>query len=278
MDDGLTLGELRECAERFRERWSPGRVRGFLVAGSGLEVAAPGFDAAEVIDLFEALPLPRYQLEGHHHTVTVWRRGEESVLVFNGRLHLYQGYRPAQVVAPVRLAALLGAEVMIATNATGGIDPRLEPGSLVVVTDHLNLQGANPLVGSWGREPELSFPDMTQAYDPGLRHVALDAAREAGFDVHEGIYAAMLGPSFETPAEIRMLATLGASVVGMSTVPEVIAARQLDVRVVVLSLVSNAAAGIAGQPLTHGEVLETGRAAAGKLRMLLADMCREVFD
>ena len=223
------------------------------------------------------LPFPMHHLEGHNHTLTLWRRGDETLLVMNGRLHLYQGYRPEEVVAPVRLAALMGAGTMIATNATGALDPAIEPGSLVVIGDHLNLQGSNPLVGAWGRELGPQFPDMTDAYDPGLRRLALEEAAAAGFQVSEGVYAGVLGPSFETPAEVRMLRRLGGSVVGMSTVPEVIAARHMGMRVLVLSLASNPAAGLSSTPLSHEEVLAAGAEAAQRLRELMGRLVVRMF-
>jgi purine-nucleoside phosphorylase len=175
------------------------------------------------------------------------------------------------------LAALLGAEAMVATNATGGLDPALVPGSLVVVSDHLNLQGSNPLVGEWGRAMGPQFPDMSEAYDPALRRLALEAAREVGFAAREGVYVGLLGPSFETPAEIRMFQTFGGTVVGMSTVPEVIAARHMGVKVLVMSLVANPAAGLVERSLTHEEVLEEGRKAADKLRRLLGLVVERAF-
>lgn len=277
MNATMSPDDLRRAAEAFRERHRPGRVRGLLVAGSGLRLEIPGWQPAEVIDLAEVFPFPLHSLMGHSQTMTLWRRGEDSLLVMNGRFHLYQGYRPEEVVAPVRLAALLGAEVMIATNATGALDPDIAPGSLVLVTDHLNLQGANPLVGEWGRELGPQFPDMSAAYDPELRETARGAAAEAGFAVHEGVYAAVLGPSFETPAEVRMLRALGGAVVGMSTVPEVIAARHMGLRVLVLSFAANPAAGLVDRPLTHEEVLEEGERAKPKLARMMGLLVERVF-
>jgi purine-nucleoside phosphorylase len=198
-------------------------------------------------------------------------------MVMNGRFHLYQGYRPEEVVAPVRLAGLLGAEVMLATNATGALDPAIGAGSLVVISDHLNLQGSNPLVGHWGLEFGRQFPDMTEAYDRELRLLALAAADEAGFAVREGVYAAVLGPSFETPAEVRMLRDLGGTVVGMSTVPEVIAARQMGLKVLVASLAANPGAGLVDRPLTHEEVLEQGAKAADRLANLIGLLVERIF-
>jgi len=179
MNSRLTPDGMRRVAEAFRERYRPGHVRGLLVAGSGLSLEVPGWEAAEEIDLSDVLPFPLHTLMGHRQTVTLWRRGDETLMVVNGRFHLYQGYRPEEVVAPVRLAGLLGVEVMIAINATGALVPGIEAGSLVIITDHLNLQGANPLVGEWGREFGPQFPDMSEVYDSELRRAAWPAAEEA---------------------------------------------------------------------------------------------------
>jgi purine-nucleoside phosphorylase len=214
---------------------------------------------------------------GHRQTMTLWRRRDESLMVLNGRFHLYQGYRPEEIVAPVRLAGLVGAEVMIATNASGSLEPSIGPGSIVIVSDHINLQGSNPLVGEWGKEFGPQFPDMSEAYDSELRELAHAAAVEAGFAVAEGVYVALLGPSFETPAEIRMLRSLGGTVVGMSTVPEVIAARHMGMKAVVMSFAANPAAGLVDRPLTHTEVLEEGEKASAKLARLIGLLVERIF-
>jgi purine-nucleoside phosphorylase len=273
----LTPDGLREIAESFRERHRTRMLRALMVAGSGIRLELPGWQAGEEIALAEVFPFRLHELVGHRQSMTLWRRGPETILAMNGRLHLYQGYSRAEVVAPVRLAGLLGAGLMLATNATGALDPAIPPGSLVVVSDHINLQGSNPLVGEWGEAFGLRFPDMSEAYDPELRRLAVAAAAEAGFAVREGVYAAVLGPSFETPAEVRMLGRLGGTVVGMSTVPEVIAARHLGMKVLVISLATNPGAGLIDRPLSHEEVLEVGAAAADNLRTLLGLIVKRVF-
>jgi purine-nucleoside phosphorylase len=273
----LTPESLRVAADAARERYRTGHVRGLLVAGSGLRLEVPGWRRTDDIGLGELLPLEMHELMGHSHTVSLWRRGDETLMVMNGRLHMYQGYEAWEVVAPVRLAALLGAEVMLATNATGALDPAIPAGSMVLITDHLNLQGRNPLIGEWGRELGPQFPDLSDAYDAELRRMAREAAVEAGFRVFDGVYAGVLGPSFETPAEVRMLRALGGSVVGMSTVPEVIAARHHGMRVAVLSLAANPAAGLVDRPLSHTEVLEEGEKAAAKLATLIGLLVGKVF-
>ncbi len=269
---------LTQIAASFGERYRTGTVRALLVAGSGLTLHVPGWEATEEVELAAVFPFELHELMGHRQTVTLWRRGAETILALNGRFHLYQGYTPEQVVAPVRLAGLLGAEVMIATNATGALDPELSAGSLVVVSDHINLQGSNPLVGEWGLGFGPQFPDMSEAYDSELRRLAVQAAEESGFEVREGVYAAVLGPSFETPAEVRMLGLMGGTVVGMSTVPEVIAARQMGLKVLVISLATNPGAGLVDRPLTHLEVLEAGEAAKDNLKRLLGLLVQRIFQ
>ena len=269
MSAELTPAGLREVADRFRERYRPGAVRALLVAGTGLNLDVPGWQAGDEIALAEVLPFRLHELTGHRQTMTLWRRGEETILVMNGRLHLYQGYSPAEVVAPVRLAGLLGAELMLATNASGALDPAIPPGSLVVVSDHINLQGSNPLVGEWGEAFGVRFPDMSETYDPELRRLAVEAAGAAGFTVREGVYIAVLGPSFETPAEVRMLGRLGGAVVGMSTVPEVIVAVHCGLRVVGFSVVTDLCFPDSLQPARLEEIIAHANAAEPKLRTLV---------
>jgi purine-nucleoside phosphorylase len=269
---------LEEAAARFAERHSPGAVRAALVAGSGITLGLGDWRRDAPVPYAEIFPFAIHALPGHTPTATLWRRGADSVLAFDGRFHLYQGYTPYEAAAIPRLAALLGASAFIATNASGALDADIAPGSLVVIRDHINLQGANPLVGDWGRWRPPLFPDMTSAYDEGLRRAALRHAEAAGFAAREGVYVAVLGPSYETPAEVRMLASLGAAVVGMSTVQEVVAAVHCGMRVAVLSLASNPAAGLAGRPLTHEEVLEAGEAARDKLGVLLQRLVDDVVS
>ena len=265
----FTPAMLEESARTFAGRHRPGRLRAALVAGSGITLQPDGWERVADVPFVEIFPFPIPALLGHTPTLSVWRRGGDGLLVFNGRFHLYQGHTTYEVAAIPRLAGLLGAPVYIATNASGAMDADLVPGTLVVIRDHINLQGVNPLVGEWLLWRKPLFPDMTHAYDPALRALALHHAAAAGFTVREGVYAGVLGPSYETPAEIEMLRRAGGTVVGMSTVQEVVAARHMGMRVLVLSLATNPAAGITGQPLTHEEVIEAGEAAKGKLRLLL---------
>jgi purine-nucleoside phosphorylase len=196
------------------------------------------------------------------HVEGIW------VLFQAGRFHFYEGHDPAVVVAPVRLAARLGAQTVILTNAAGSVKPELEPGSIMLLEDHLNLMSRSPLSGPV-EEGEERFPDMSAPYDAGLQDLATELAGERGIPLSRGVYAAILGPSYETPAEVRFLRGAGADAVGMSTVPEAIAARALGMRILAFSLITNHAAGMATEPLHHEEVLEMGRVAGGRLRELI---------
>jgi purine-nucleoside phosphorylase len=240
-----------------------------LALGSGLGDAVPSLRRVRSIPLAAIPRFPRPSVTGHGGALHLGFWGEVPVAVLAGRVHLYEGYRPAEVVFPVRVLALAGIRSFIATCAAGGIALYATPGSLMVFSDHLNFQGANPLAGfhdqRWGER----FVDMTQAYDPRLRLCALKAARALRLKCFEGVYASLLGPTYETPAEIRALKTLGADAVGMSTVPEVIAARQMGVRTLALAVITNRAAGLGRNRLSHTEVLQTGQAASRNLGRLI---------
>jgi purine-nucleoside phosphorylase len=194
------------------------------------------------------------------------------VVVMRGRAHLYEGHAPATVVFGVRVLGRLGIGSLVLTNACGAIDPTVEPGRLVAISDHLNLQGTSPLVGPNDDALGPRFPDMSDAYDSEYRRLAHEAGARLGVELGEGVYAAWLGPAFETPAEIRMMRTLGADLVGMSTVPEVLAARHMGIRCLALSCVTNAAAGVRPEPIDHERVLEVGARASGDLIALLREV------
>lgn len=265
---------LEQALEGWHARGWPS-PRALVVSGSGLAV-----DLGEPIcgpePLASLLPFPAHGIEGHPLALEVLEPlAGHPVLYQRGRLHAYQGYSPNQTVFSVRLAALLGARTLVMTNASGGLRPHHRPGDLVLVTDHLNLTGSNPLRGEPPPEWGPRFPDMGAAYDPPLQRLARRVADELGIALGEGVYAGLSGPSYETPAEVAMLRTLGADLAGMSTVLEVIAARHLGVRCLVVSLVSNPAAGVTGEPLDHREVLEAGRAAARDVARLLGTLLRE---
>lgn len=243
-----------------------------VVLGSGLGRFADAVEDAVEIRYDEIPGWPVSTAVGHAGVLVVGTFGGVTVAVLKGRAHLYEGHPAAKVVFGVRVLGRLGVESLVLTNACGAIDPTVTPGTLVAVSDHLNLQGTSPLVGPNDEALGPRFPDMTDAYDPAYRAVARDAAARLGVTLGEGVYAAWLGPAFETPAEIRMMRALGADLVGMSTVPEVLAARHMGIRCLALSCVTNAAAGTVGEPIDHERVLEVGARAAGDLVALLREV------
>ncbi|MBM3724283.1 MAG: purine-nucleoside phosphorylase [Acidobacteria bacterium] len=230
-----------------------------VVLGSGLGGFAQELEEAHAIPYASIPDWPQSTAVGHEGKLVFGTLSGVPLVVMAGRFHLYEGYTPQQAVAGVRAMHALGVRTAIFTNAAGGINAGFARGALVAISDHINLQGANPLAGPNDDRLGPRFPDMTDAYTAELRAIALDTARELGITLHEGIYAAMLGPSYETPAEIRFLRTIGADLVGMSTVPEVIQANHLGLRVLAISCVTNMAAGLSGEKINHEEVLETGR-------------------
>lgn len=244
-----------------------------LVLGSGLGQLADAVIDPVVVPFVELPGWPATSVVGHAGRYVAGRIGERSVLLQAGRFHLYEGHAPEVVAAPVRVAAALGVDTIVLTNAAGGVDPSLEPGDLVLIEDHINLMFRSPLVGAV-RRGDVRFPDMSEPYDRELRALARDAAGRAGVPLRRGVYAAMLGPSFETAAEVRMLGTLGAHVVGMSTVPEVIAARARGLRCVAFSAVTNKGTGLAAEPQSHEEVMEVGRRAGAALVRILEELLR----
>ena len=254
---------------RYREAgWASPDV--LLVSGSGLAVDL-GAPLAGPAPMGDFLPFPVRGIEGHPLSWTLLEpvRGRR-VLYQRGRLHAYQGFDLHQVVLTIRMAARLGAKTLVMTNAAGGLLPEHRPGDLVAITDHINLTGLNPLWGlslppDWGP----TFPDMSRAYDPDLRRLLYDKAADLGIELQDGVYGGVAGPSYETPAEVRMLRSLGAHVAGMSTVLEVIAARHMGMRCLVLSLVTNPGAGVTDAPLDHEEVLTAGKAAGENVTRLL---------
>jgi purine-nucleoside phosphorylase len=240
-----------------------------LVLGSGLGAFADELASPTRIPYAKIPAFPRSTVAGHAGQLVIGKLGDVPVAVMQGRVHLYEGYSPQEVAFPIRVLGRLGIRSVILTNAAGAINRDYSQGALVAIRDHINLQGANPLMGPNDERFGIRFPDMSQAYAPEYRAIAQREAKRIGISLHEGIYAALRGPSFETPAEIRFLKTVGADLVGMSTVLEVIAARHMDIRVLGISCVTNMAAGILDQPLTHAEVMETGERVKGQFIALL---------
>jgi purine-nucleoside phosphorylase len=240
-----------------------------IVLGSGLGAFADRLQDPVSIDYNRIPHFPIPSVAGHRGRLVVGRSGKSSVAVLQGRFHYYEGHDLATVTLPIRVLRRLGVETVILTAATGGIAANLAPGSLVCVSDHLNLIGLNPLRGPNDDRLGGRFPDLSEVYSRRLRGAAHEEADRLGVPLHSGVYAAMAGPSYETPAEIRMLRTLGADVVGMSTVPEAIVARHEGMNVLAIAVVSNFAAGISDQPISHEEVVAAGKAVGPKLAALL---------
>jgi purine-nucleoside phosphorylase len=240
-----------------------------VVLGSGLNELADRLPAGVTIP-YERIPhFPRPTVAGHHGRAIAGRLHGLPVLMLQGRFHYYEGHDLETVTFPIRVMQRLGVSALILTAATGGIRGDLRPGDLVVLSDHLNLLGVNPLRGLNDERLGTRFPDMTGVYSARLRETAREEAERLGIRLAEGVYGCVSGPCYETPAEIRMMRTLGADVIGMSTVPEAIVARHAGIEVLGIALVSNAAAGVLGTPITHEEVLEAGRRAAPMLAALI---------
>lgn len=265
----MTQRNLVEVAvESLRPRWKHSPAVG-VVLGSGLGEFANELDDAVTIPYEEIPHWPASTAVGHAGRLVAGLINGTPVIVLSGRAHLYEGYTPQQATFATRVLRELGAHSMVFTNAAGGINLSYSQGALVALSDHINLQGSNPLTGpnddQWGPR----FPDMSEAYSLAYRSIARQAAQQLGFILPEGVYAALAGPNYETPAEIRFLRTIGADLVGMSTVPEVIVANHMGMRVLAISCVTNMAAGVLDQKIDHEEVLETGRQVRSRFTALL---------
>lgn len=260
--------ELEEAARAVSSIVSTRPVLG-VVLGSGLGAFADSLTDVHRIPFASIPHFPEARVSGHAGNLCFGRAGSVDVACLQGRVHAYEGHPIERVVFGVRLLASLGCRAVLLTNAAGGIRDDLDGGALMLIADHLNLTGSNPLVGP-PSPGGVRFPDMTEAYDARLRALAHDAARELAIDLKEGVYAGLLGPSYETPAEIRMLRVLGADAVGMSTVLETIALRELGVRVGAVSVITNRAAGLAGRPLDHAEVELTAQRVRSAFIVFLA--------
>ncbi|MGA8619564.1 MAG: purine-nucleoside phosphorylase [Candidatus Sulfotelmatobacter sp.] len=255
MTDQFTLAET--AAQSVLQR-TPLHPRIGLVLGSGLGSFADSLTDASRIPFHEIPAFPRSTAIGHAGQMVIGNAGTVPVAVMQGRVHLYEGYSAQEVAFPTRVFGRMGIRALILTNAAGGINLTYKQGALVLIRDHINLHGTNPLAGPNDDRFGVRFPDMTHPYEKSYRELAREEAAKVGMTLHEGVYAALLGPSYETPAEIKYLRTIGADLVGMSTVLEVIAARHMGVNVLAISCVTNMAAGILDQPLSHQEVMETG--------------------
>jgi purine-nucleoside phosphorylase len=266
------FAEAEEAAAFVRGRTKLRPMLG-LVLGSGLGAFADTLGGAVHIPFAQIPHFPAATAIGHKGEMVVGTAGDVPVAVMNGRVHYYEGYTPAQVVFPIRVLGRLGIKTLVMTNAAGSVNVNYKPGELMIVTDHVNYMGINPLIGPNDERFGPRFFDMSDAYDPKLQEIAERACSKVGMVVRRGVYIAFNGPSYETPAEIKASRTLGADAVGMSTVPEVIAARHMGIRVLAISCITNMAAGVIKKKLHHLEVLEV----AAKVKSGLLDVLGRVL-
>ncbi|HUU61032.1 MAG TPA: purine-nucleoside phosphorylase [Acidimicrobiia bacterium] len=265
----MSYEELQTAAAVVAERTGRPAHRVAVVLGSGLGDYAAGLPGAVRVPYADLPGFPVPRVEGHGGTLYSVEPEGNPVMILSGRVHAYEGWPLDKVVFAVRTAVLCGCPIVVLTNAAGGAGEGLASGDLVLIRDHINLAGRNPLVGANDERLGPRFPDMSTVYPAELRRVAREAAARAGVELKEGVYAWFLGPSFETPSEVQMARRLGADLVGMSTVPEAIAVRHMGGQVLAISLVTNLAAGISPLPLSHEEVQQTGEAARGRFTALL---------
>jgi purine-nucleoside phosphorylase len=266
MSDAFTNAE---CAAHFILSKTSLRPRIALVLGSGLGAFADDLTDAVRIPYADIPSFPRSTAVGHAGQLVIGKSAGVAVAAMQGRSHLYEGYTAREVAFPMRVFGRMGVKAAILTNAAGGINLKYGQGALVALRDHINLQGQNPLAGPNDDRFGPRFPDMSEAYSKKYREMAINEAKKLNLTLYDGVYVALLGPSYETPAEIRYLSTIGADLVGMSTVAEVIAARHMGITVLAISCVTNMAAGILDQPINHEEVLETGRRVQKQFEALL---------
>jgi purine-nucleoside phosphorylase len=258
-----------QAAAEFIQARTSLRPQIALVLGSGLGDFADALKNAVAIPYADIPHFPRSTATGHAGRLVIGEAASVPIAAMQGRVHCYEGYCMTDVAFPMRVFGRMGVRAAILTNAAGGINREYKQGCLVVISDHINLQGPGPLVGPNEERFGVRFPDMTRAYAPEFRAIAREEGKRLGLDIYEGVYAAVFGPNYETPAEIRFLRIIGADLVGMSTVPEVIVARHMGLRVLAISCVTNMAAGILDQPLSHDEVLQTALKVQSQFMALL---------
>ena len=247
-----------------------------IVLGSGLGAFADELKDSNAIRYDEIPGFARATVEGHAGRLVIGKSGETIIAAMQGRFHFYEGYSLEEVTFPIRVLKLLGVRTLVLTNAAGALNVEFAPGSLMVISDHINLLGANPLTGPNDDRFGPRFPDLTSVYAPELQDMVIDEARVMDLEMRRGIYAALSGPSYETPAEIHMVRTLGADAVGMSTVPEAIAARHMGLQVVGISCITNLAAGVSNRPIDHGQVMAIGESVRGQFTELLRRVVKRI--
>jgi purine-nucleoside phosphorylase len=255
---GTGLYERAEHAARIIRSRTTETPRIAIILGSGLGAFADDFENAVSIPYEDITGFPRSTAAGHAGRLVIGKIDQVPLMAMQGRVHFYEGYSLEQVTFPIRVFKLLGIKTLILTNASGGVNVQFSQGALMIISDHLNLLGDNPLRGSNDTRFGPRFPDMTAVYSPELQEIVIEEAKALNVEVRRGIYAALAGPSYETPAEIHLMRTLGADAVGMSTVPEAIVARHMDLEVLGISCITNMAAGISDEPINHDDVMATG--------------------
>lgn len=243
-----------------------------LILGSGLGSLADLIEDAEFFPYEEIPNFPVSTVEGHEGRLVIGKLNGKTVVAMQGRFHYYEGYEMQQVTFPVRVMKLIGVETIIVTNAAGAVNKDFKPGDLMIINDHINLSGVNPLIGKNLDKFGVRFPDMSNAYDKDLIKTVENVAKNLNIDIKQGVYTLLTGPSYETPAEIRMIRTLGGDAVGMSTVPEVIIANHSGMKVIGISCLTNMAAGILNEPLNHKEVIETSNMVKSKFMSLMSSL------
>ena len=278
LSDACRYEQVEEALAHIRSRVGTFQPATAIVLGSGLGGVAKEIENPQVVPVREIPNWPCSTAPGHAGEVVVGKIEGHPVVLLKGRVHFYEGYDMKQVTFSTRVLGMWGVRHYIATNASGGIDHDLRPGDIVLVEDHINNMGANPLAGPVETRWNVRFPDMTHAYSPRLIDLCCRVASLVGMPVRKGVYIAFSGPSYETPAEIRMARTMGASVVGMSTVPEVIVANAMGMETAVLSCVANQAAGMSGEKLTEEEVLAVMKAASGRVGTLIRGLMKALGE
>ena len=268
-----SLYERAEKAARVIRERTRTDVPVAIVLGSGLGGFADELTEATAVPYDQIPGFARATVEGHAGRLVIGKAGNALIAAQQGRFHFYEGYSLEDVTFPIRVLKLLGVRTLILTNASGALNVEYSPGSLMVITDHINLMGANPLIGPNDNRFGPRFPDLTNVYSPELQDIVLQEAEGMGLQMRRGVYAALTGPSYETPAEIHMVRSLGADAVGMSTVPEAIVARHMDIQVVGISCITNLAAGVTDRPVDHSQVIAIGE----NIRESFTELLRRVI-
>ncbi len=270
------VGSIRRAAEFIRSRIPAASPRIGIILGSGLSKAVPPLAAMETIPYSDVPGFPRSTVPGHEGKLLLGEYQKRQVAVMQGRFHYYEGHSMESIGLPIRVLEYLGLRALVITSAVGSMRAQIKPGHFSVITDHINLMGRNPLRAFHEEEFGEMFPDLTDAYDQRLRRLVLGVCRKRGIPVHQGVYVATGGPSYETPAEIRAFRILGGDVVGMSVVPEVIVARQMNLKTLVLTWASNMASGMKGASLSHPDVLVLGEKVSARLNLILQDLISRI--